>query len=58
MTYYFRGLLGEEIDFGIERVQISKSSQSPENETEKRTHIDNNSRLLQLKCNPPGNFIY
>lgn len=57
--YYFRGLLGEEIDFCIERVQTSKRSPSRENETEKkRTHTDDNSRLLQLKCSPPGNFIY
>lgn len=48
------GLLGEEIDFCIERVQTSKRSPSRENETEKkRTHTDDNSRLLQLKCSPP-----
>lgn len=50
--YYFRPLLVEEINFGIESVQILKRSVFPKKGTgKKRTHADGNSSLLQLKCN-------
>lgn len=46
ITYYFRALLGEEMDFGIESVQTSKISQYPKKETENKNNLLDNWVIL------------